>query len=101
MRTLTKSTVGPSFSYLMRFSDPALSNFVTLQHLTRDTKYVLAPLVLPAYKSPAPLGEILAPAVDGSGKDFYSSLGGKESSLEASDLWKYPYKSSLSTHPHA
>lgn len=36
--------MGPSFSFLMLFSDPALGNFVTLQHLTRDTKNVLAPL---------------------------------------------------------
>lgn len=85
----------------MLFSDPTPDNFLTLQHLTRDTNNVLVPLVLPAYKSPAPLGEILAPAVDVSGKDSYPSLGGKESSSEASDLWKYQYKSSLSTHPHA
>lgn len=74
----------------MLLSYPAVGNFVTLQHLTRDTDNVLVPLVLPVYKSPAPLGEILAPAVDVSGKDSYPSLGGKESSLEISDLWKYP-----------
>lgn len=74
----------------MLLSDPTAGNFVTLQHLTRDTNNVPVPLVLPAYKSPAPLGEILAPAVAVSGKDSYPSLGGKESSLETSDLWKYP-----------
>lgn len=83
------------------FSDPVFGNFMLLYSISlevRDAKNFHAPLVLPAYKSLAPLGQILAPAVGASGKDSYPRLDGKGSSLEASDLWKYPRAHYLHTH---
>lgn len=72
--------------------------FYSISQEMRDTKNTLAPLVLPACKSLAPLGQILAPAVGVSGKDSYPRLDGKESSSEVSDLWKYPRARYLHTH---